>query len=98
MTNRRCPAVGQSGSPSPAVSVLAPRSLLTLFGAEHGLGGVHGYNQADTSDERPERVALIQRLTWAYLRSAFSSEDTHWAQARAALEQQVSPLGQIGSK
>jgi hypothetical protein len=37
-----------------------PKSLLTLFGAEHGLGGVAGYDAAETTDENPERVAAVQ--------------------------------------
>ncbi|WP_439660441.1 alpha/beta hydrolase family protein [Lentzea sp. HUAS TT2] len=46
-----------------------PKVLLTLFGAEHGFGGVSGYDVAETTDESPERVAAVQRLTTAYLRS-----------------------------
>jgi hypothetical protein len=41
-----------------------PKSPLTLFGGKHLLGGVSGYDAAETTDENPERVALIQRLTW----------------------------------
>ncbi|MFD4639250.1 alpha/beta hydrolase family protein [Lentzea sp. NPDC058436] len=50
---------------------LAPgqKDLLTLFGAEHGFGGVSGYDVAETTDESPERVATVLRLTTAYLRS-----------------------------
>lgn len=50
---------------------LAPgrKSLLTLHGGEHGLGGVSGYDVAETTDESPERVAAVQRLTTAYLRT-----------------------------
>ncbi|MGH8964729.1 MAG: alpha/beta hydrolase family protein, partial [Actinomycetes bacterium] len=44
------------------------KSLLTLFGAEHSLGGIAGYEANETTDENPERVALIQQLTLAYLR------------------------------
>ncbi|CAM3466427.1 Poly(ethylene terephthalate) hydrolase [Deinococcus saxicola] len=76
----------------------SPKSLLTLFGAEHSLGGVYGFKRTDTTDENPERVALIQQLTLAYLRSTFDPADDSWHQARAALEQHVSPLGQIVSK
>ncbi|WP_394616832.1 alpha/beta hydrolase family protein [Lentzea sp. JNUCC 0626] len=46
-----------------------PKVLLTLFGAEHGFGGVSGYDVAETTDENPERVADVQRLTTAYLRT-----------------------------
>ncbi len=62
-----------------------PKCLLTLFGAEHGLGGISGYDVAETTDENPERVALIQRLTWAYLRSALYPKDPAWSVACAAL-------------
>jgi predicted dienelactone hydrolase len=74
------------------------KSLLTLFGAEHSLGGIHAYNGAETTDENPERVALIQRLTWAYLRSALDPEDSSWSAARTALMESPNPLGRIESK
>ena len=45
-----------------------PKDLLVLEGAEHGFGGVSGYDVAETTDENPERVALVQELTTAYLR------------------------------
>ena len=32
-----------------------PKSLLTLFGAGHSLGGVSTYDAAETTDENPER-------------------------------------------
>jgi predicted dienelactone hydrolase len=80
--------------------VLSPgsKSLLTLFGAEHCLGGITGYGVAETTDENPDRVALLQRLTWAYLRDALDVEDSSWQAARAALENSSSPLGRIESK
>lgn len=55
------------------------KSLLTLFGAEHSLGGITGYGVTETTDESPERVALQQRLTTAYLRSALIPGDDSWA-------------------
>jgi len=72
-----------------------PKCLLTLFGAEHGLGGVSGYDVAETTDESPERVAAVQRLTWAYLRSALYPEDPSWPAARAALEEMHNPPGRV---
>lgn len=59
--------------------------LLTLHGGEHGLGGISGYEAAETTDEDPARVALVQRLTTAYLRSALDPEDDAWERARASL-------------
>jgi predicted dienelactone hydrolase len=80
--------------------VLSPgsKSLLTLFGAEHGLGGVSGYDVAETTDENPERVAAVQRLTWAYLRTALYPEDPAWPAACAALMDSPNPLGRIEGK
>ncbi|MEV4109921.1 alpha/beta fold hydrolase [Nonomuraea sp. NPDC049695] len=74
------------------------KSLLTLFDAEHSLGGIPGYEVAETTDESPERVALIQQLTWAYLRSALYPEDTSWQAASSALEEDPQPLGKLQSK
>ncbi|MFC6883836.1 alpha/beta hydrolase family protein [Actinomadura yumaensis] len=74
------------------------KSLLTLFGGEHSLGGIPGYTVTETTDESPERVAALQRLTWAYLRSALYSGDTAWDEARAAFTASPDPLGSIESK
>jgi hypothetical protein len=75
-----------------------PKSLLTLFGAEHGLGGVSGYAVAETTDENPERVATVQRLTWAYLRTALYRGDPAWADAQRALTDVASPTARVESK
>ncbi len=74
------------------------KSLLTLFGAEHSLGGIPGYEAKETTDESPERVALIQRLTWAYLRHALDIEDADWSAAQKTLSADANPLGRIESK
>ncbi|MFJ1734910.1 alpha/beta hydrolase family protein [Streptomyces sp. NPDC088254] len=75
-----------------------PKSLLTLFGAEHGLGGVSGYDVAETTDENPERVAALAHLAWAYLRSAFHPEDPAWQTACDALAADSDPVGRVESK
>lgn len=72
-----------------------PKSLLRLFGAEHSLGGISGYTVTETTDEHPERVALLQRLTLAYLRTALYPEDPTWLEARDALMDPPNPLGRI---
>jgi dienelactone hydrolase len=74
------------------------RSLLTLFGAEHSLGGIHAYNAKDTTDESPERVALIRRASWAYLRSALGIDDIAWKQAQTELAETTDPIGHITNK
>ncbi|MFC0115016.1 alpha/beta hydrolase family protein [Kibdelosporangium aridum] len=72
------------------------KSLLTLFGAEHSLGGIPGYEAKETTDENPEQVALIQRVTVAYLRHALGIEESSWQQEQKALRD--SPLGRLDVK
>ncbi|MFF3291270.1 alpha/beta hydrolase family protein [Streptomyces sp. NPDC003023] len=75
-----------------------PKSLLTLFDAEHGLGGVSGYDAAETTDESPERVAALARLTGAYLRSELYPGNSAWKAARDALAISPDSLGRVDSK
>jgi predicted dienelactone hydrolase len=74
------------------------KSLLTLFGAGHGLGGVSGYDVAETTDENPERLAAVQRLTWAYLRSALYPGDPAWSSACTESIEIPNSLGRVESK
>lgn len=75
-----------------------PKSLLTVVGGKHGLGGVSGYDTAEaTDDESPERLSMVQRCTWAYLRSALYLGDTAWSEACRAL-QTLPGLGKVESR
>ncbi|WP_213877862.1 hypothetical protein [Pseudomonas sp. dw_358] len=74
------------------------KTLLVLTGGKHGLGGVAGYDAAETDDENPDRLAATQRLTAAYLRSALTGDDGAWAQACEALSGSASALGHVESK
>ncbi|KAH8703541.1 Alpha/Beta hydrolase protein [Talaromyces proteolyticus] len=74
-----------------------PKSLLTLYGAGHIFGGISGFDAAETDDESPERVAVVQRLTWAYLRSTLYPEDTTFSVVSKALADLPS-LGKVDSK
>ncbi|MEW1862036.1 chlorophyllase [Streptomyces sp. NPDC088194] len=80
--------------------VLSPgdKSLLTLFGAEHSLGGIPGYEARETTDEHPGRLALIQRATTAYFRHTLGLDDSGWTAVREELADGASPLGRIESK
>ena len=71
-----------------------PKCLLTIAGGEHLLGGISGYDAGETTDESPERVATVQRLTWAYLRSVLYPEDRAWPAACDALGG-LSALGSV---
>ncbi|WP_370666300.1 alpha/beta hydrolase family protein [Streptomyces sp. IBSBF 2507] len=80
--------------------VLSPgeKSLLTLFGAEHFLGGISGYEAAETTDENPAHVALVQRVTLAYLRHTLGVDSSGWATVRGDLAGDAHPLGRLESK
>lgn len=71
------------------------KSLLTLFGAEHSLGGIPGYGVTETTDEHPDRVALLARVTTAYLRDALGISDADWADTQKDVAQQGSPLARL---
>ncbi|MFG2415252.1 alpha/beta hydrolase family protein [Streptomyces goshikiensis] len=75
-----------------------PKTLLTLFDAEHGLGGIAGYDAAETTDEEPERVTAVGRLTAAWLRTAFHPDHAAWRAARETLTTAPDPAGRVESK
>jgi dienelactone hydrolase len=66
--------------------------LLTVVGGEHSLGGISGHGVTETTDESPERVALVQRATTAYLRTALGVDDAAWSAFDAA------PAGRLESR
>ncbi|MGI8449175.1 MAG: alpha/beta hydrolase family protein [Streptosporangiaceae bacterium] len=97
-TSARLTVAGADWHADPYFLSPGPKSLLTLFDAEHGLGGVSGYDAAETTDENPERVAAVQRLTWAYLRTELYPGDPAWQAARDALTAGPNPPGRVESK
>jgi pimeloyl-ACP methyl ester carboxylesterase len=76
----------------------APKSVLTLTGARHSLGGITGYDAKESDDEDPERLALTMRMTWAFLRSALYNEDGTWQDACEAFRTWASAYGSVESK
>lgn len=97
-TSAHLTVAGADWHADPYVLSPGPKSLLTLFDAEHGLGGVSGYDVAETTDENIERVSAVQRLTCAYLRSELFPGDSAWQEARDALTADANPLGRVESK
>lgn len=73
-------------------------SLLTLFGGEHMLGGISGYLLRETTDENPSRVAVVQQLTYAYIRSSLYPGDPAWANADRQLKEMPDKLGRLSYK
>jgi hypothetical protein len=81
----------------PYLLAQAPKDMLMLKGGNHVLGGISGWDARETVDESPERVAVLQRMTWAYLRSQFYEGDAAWAEACKALKKHEG-LGSVESK
>ncbi|TXR53190.1 alpha/beta hydrolase family protein [Reinekea thalattae] len=79
---------------------LCPASdyLLTLIGGKHGLGGIAGYDAKETDDEDPDRLAITQKMTSAYLKSALYKGDTAWKDACAALSTSASKHAYVERK
>ncbi|SKA34628.1 alpha/beta hydrolase family protein [Consotaella salsifontis] len=79
---------------------LAPgrKALLVAFGGEHMLGGISGYEVTETTDENPDRVALIQQVTLAYLRQQLLGDETAWSSASATLANAIAPHGRLQTK
>ena len=75
-----------------------PKDLLTVIGGEHILGGISGYDAAETTDESPARVEAVAQLTWAYLRTALDPADPAWPAACAALRDGPDPIARVDRK
>ncbi|CAN7409180.1 alpha/beta hydrolase family protein [Rhizobacter sp. LjRoot28] len=75
-----------------------PKDLLTVFGGEHILGGISGYDAAETTDESPARVEAVAQMTWAYLRTALNPADPAWPAACGALRDAPSPFARVDTK
>nr|WP_297532830.1 alpha/beta fold hydrolase [uncultured Roseateles sp.] len=75
-----------------------PKALLTVFGGEHILGGISGYDAAETTDESPARVEAVAQMTWAYMRSALNPADPAWPSACVALREAPMPFGSVDVK
>jgi pimeloyl-ACP methyl ester carboxylesterase len=75
-----------------------PKCLLTVYGGEHMLGGISGYDAAETTDEDPQRVAGVQWATWAYLRTAFYPDDPAWSTVINELKDASNSFGKIACK
>ncbi|KAH8649032.1 Alpha/Beta hydrolase protein [Xylariales sp. PMI_506] len=74
-----------------------PKDSFMVKGGKHGFGGISGWDAGETQDESPERLAAVQRLTWAYIQSQLYKGDLAWSQACESLKV-VPELGKIESK
>lgn len=70
-------------------------ALLTLAGGEHSLGGVVGHEVAETTDASPARVALVQRVTTAWLRTRLDVDLEAWPAALAEVRAAGDGVGHL---
>lgn len=89
---------GPSWITDPYTVAHSNKSLLTVYGGQHSLGGIAGYEAAETTDENPGRVALVQHATLAYLRHITGIDHTDWQTAQATLTGDPHELGRLESK
>jgi fermentation-respiration switch protein FrsA (DUF1100 family) len=88
---------GPSWMADPYILAGGDKSLLTVYGGQHSLGGISGYEAAETTDENPDRVALVQWVSLAYLRHVTGTDHADWETAQRALADSH-PLGRLESK
>lgn len=55
-----------------------PKFLLDVHGGEHSLGGISGYEVAETTDENLLRAAMVMRMTAAFLRTQMGLDLEAW--------------------
>ena len=92
LTNR-----GADWHADPYTLAPGPKDLLTIKGGQHGFGGISGWDAGETRDESPERLAVVQRMTWAYLKSQLYEGDGAWAEACKVFEG-LGSQGKVESK
>ncbi|MCR9136782.1 MAG: alpha/beta fold hydrolase [Alphaproteobacteria bacterium] len=74
------------------------KHLLSLVGGKHGLGGIAGYDAKETSDEDPDRLAVVQRATAAFLLSQLYRDEQSWQQTVDVLQSKGEGLATIETK
>lgn len=74
--------------------------LLTMIGAEHSLGGIVTNLAAKemAEHESPDKLALVQRVTTAFLNKALGVGHDDWAAVEGEFVGGAEPLGRLESK
>ena len=73
-------------------------ALLTLFGGQHTLGGIQAYTSTATTDEDPQRVALVAAATTAFLQQVLGIDAAPWHRVAEELAAAAQPAGRIDTK
>jgi predicted dienelactone hydrolase len=90
--------IGPTWHTDPYALSPSPKALLTVYDAEHGLGGIAGYDAAETTDENPARVAALAHLTAAYLHTQLHPGASAWHAACQTLTTGPHPIGRVTAK
>lgn len=79
---------------------LAPghKVLLDVHGGEHSLGGIAGYDVAETTDEHLPRAAMVMRMTAAFLRTRLDLDSSAWADEVDRLSRECLDLATVSEK
>ncbi|MFD8262594.1 alpha/beta hydrolase family protein [Streptomyces griseoluteus] len=75
-----------------------PKSLLYVHGGEHSLGGISGYDVAETTDESLPRAAMVMRLTAAFLRTRLGLDPRAWTEEKTRLARESAHLATMREK
>jgi dienelactone hydrolase len=75
-----------------------PKYLLEVHGGEHSLGGISGYEVAETTDEDLPRAAMVMRMTAAFLRTQLGVDPVAWQRETLRLAQAGARMATVGEK
>lgn len=75
-----------------------PKVLLEVHGGEHSLGGIAGYEVAETTDENLPRAAMVMRMTAAFLRTQLGVDSGAWAREVDQLGRGPAPMATVSEK
>jgi hypothetical protein len=75
-----------------------PKFLLDVHGGEHSLGGISGFDAAETTDENLTRAALVLRAIAAFLRAQLGLDGQAWSVEMARLARECTDLATVREK
>lgn len=95
---RHLNVIGAAWQTDPYRLAPGPKVLLDVHGGEHSLGGIAGYEVAETTDEDLPRAAMVMRLTAAFLRTQLGIDPGAWAREVDRLARGSAHLATVSEK
>lgn len=74
------------------------KALVSIYGGEHLLGGITGYNVTDTTDENPQKVEAVQLFSTAYIKSHLFDDNSIWLDCIAESKERLKSVAGIQQK